>query len=86
MIIRLFFFGLLFYVAYKVIRTVMDRNAPNPRSVFRKGVGEIDDVMIKDPYCQVYFPKREGVHLRENGKDLYFCSPDCRDKFLSAKQ
>jgi YHS domain-containing protein len=38
--------------------------------------------MIKDPFCEIYFPKKDGVHLRIDGKDLYFCSEECRDKFL----
>jgi YHS domain-containing protein len=46
---------------------------------------EIDDVMVKDPYCEVYFPKRKGIQLKVKGEDLYFCSPECRDKFIESK-
>jgi len=49
--------------------------------VFNKTAGEMDDVMIKDPFCEIYFPKKDSVHLRIDGKDLYFCSTECRDKF-----
>lgn len=49
------------------------------------GRAEIDDIMIQDPFCEVYFPKREGVHLNAEGSDLYFCSPECRDKFIAAQ-
>jgi YHS domain-containing protein len=45
----------------------------------------IDDVMIKDPFCEVYFPKREGHHLKYEGKDLYFCSSACREKFIAGR-
>ena len=45
----------------------------------------IDDVMIKDPFCEVYFPKREGHHLKYDGKDLYFCSSACREKFIAGR-
>jgi YHS domain-containing protein len=41
--------------------------------------------MIKDPFCEVYFPKRNGVHLNLSGKDLYFCSNQCKDKYLAAQ-
>ncbi len=47
--------------------------------------GKLDDTMIKDPFCEAYFPKREGVHLRYNGKDLYFCSIACKDKFIASQ-
>ncbi|HBN26760.1 MAG TPA: hypothetical protein DD405_04750 [Desulfobacteraceae bacterium] len=43
---------------------------------------KIDDVMIQDPYCKVYFPKKDGIHLKDKGKNLYFCSSKCRDKYL----
>lgn len=51
------------------------------------GVGKtgnvVDDVMIKDPFCEAYFPRKNGVHLLIDGKDVYFCSTECRDKFVS---
>jgi len=54
------------------------------KAVFNGKAGEIDDVMIKDPFCEAYFPKRNGVHLRVDREDLYFCSTACRDKFLES--
>jgi uncharacterized protein len=39
--------------------------------------------MIKDPYCQAYFPRRNAVHLNFRGSDLYFCSKNCRDKYIA---
>jgi YHS domain-containing protein len=58
--------------------------ASSSRSVSRKTATEIDDVMIKDPFCEAYFPKRNGIHLNFGGKDLYFCSNQCKDKYLVA--
>jgi YHS domain-containing protein len=52
------------------------------KTVYNTTAAQMDDVMIQDPFCEIYFPKKDGVHLRINGKDLYFCSEDCRDKFL----
>lgn len=43
----------------------------------------LDDIMVQDPYCQVYFPKRSGCHIRTEGEDLYFCSEECRDNFMA---
>jgi len=45
----------------------------------------IDDVMVKDPFCEVYFPRREGHHLKYEGKDLYFCSSTCKEKFVQSQ-
>ena len=63
----------------------MLKNVSPSERVDRKATGEIDDVMIKDPYCEVYFPRRSGIHLRHDGQDLYFCSAECRDKFVASQ-
>lgn len=42
---------------------------------------QVDDVMIKDPVCGAYFPKRKGVTLTQRGKLLYFCSEGCRNQY-----
>jgi hypothetical protein len=56
------------------------------KTVSGKEAGQIDDVMIKDPYCEAYFPKRNAVHLNLNTNDLYFCSKECRDKYIAHHQ
>jgi len=40
------------------------------------------DELVKDPVCGVYCPKKEAISIKINGKTYYFCSKDCRDKFL----
>ena len=56
------------------------------KTVSGKETGQIDDVMIKDPYCEAYFPKRNAVHLNLNATDLYFCSKECRDKYIARQR
>jgi len=73
----------LIYFAYRAIKSLMLQGGPSKTKVSREAAGEIDDVMVKDPYCEVYFPQRTGVHLNIKGNDLYFCSTECRDKFIA---
>lgn len=42
----------------------------------------IDDVMLKDPICGTYFPRREAVTVEHGGEIHMFCSAACRDRFL----
>ena len=70
------------YVLYRSVKSWMSPSASSTRSVSRETAAEIDDVMIKDPFCEVYFPKRNGVHLNFGGKDLYFCSNQCKNNYL----
>ena len=72
----------IIYLCYRVFKSWMLQGESPKKTVFKKTAGQIDDVMIKDPFCEIYFPKKDGVHLRIHGKDLYFCSKECRDKFV----
>jgi YHS domain-containing protein len=83
---RLLIFIAIIYIVYKVLKSWMLKNLPLTGSPDSDRVStEIDDVMVKDPYCEVYFPKRKGIHLKVKGEDLHFCSPECRDKFIESR-
>jgi YHS domain-containing protein len=71
------------YIGFRLLKSWIVRNITISQSGTNQPPGEIDDIMIQDPVCQVYFPKRSGVHLHQNGKDLYFCSPECRQRYIS---
>ena len=82
--IRIIILAVVGYVAYRAIKSWMFPAASSSESVAGRNTGEIDDVMIKDPYCEAYFPKRNAVHLHFDGKDMHFCSTQCKDNFLAA--
>jgi hypothetical protein len=75
---------LFFYLAFRLIRFILGQARMPVGHDADRPVGEIDNVMIQDPWCRVYFQKKEGVRLRHRGKDLYFCSAECRDKYLES--
>ena len=83
MIRFIIFFG-VGYLLYRSIKSWMFPSASSIRSATGQNQTEIDDVMIKDPFCEAYFPQRNGVHLRREGRDLYFCSSRCRDDYIAA--
>ena len=49
-----------------------------------EGLTKVDDVMVKDPFCETYFPERKGIKGVIEGKTYYFCSTTCRDRFLES--
>ena len=73
------------YLAYRTVKSWVLRNlqvpgdsgSPNPK---------IDDVMVKDPVCGIYFPQREGVELQHDGQHLIFCSTACRDQYVADRR
>jgi len=82
-LLKLLIFVIGIYACCKLLKYWMAQSIRMGKSVSVKSAGEIDDVMVKDPYCKAYFPKRNGVHLNFGGKDLCFCSKECRDKFIA---
>ena len=72
------------YLLYRAMKSWMFPASDASKPVADKNIGKIDDVMIKDPYCEAYFPKRNAVNLKFNGEDLQFCSTQCKDKFLAS--
>jgi len=71
------------YLLYRAMKSWMFPDDRQKKNVSDQAAGQIDDVMIKDPYCEAYFPRRDAIHLNLSGTDLYFCSEECRDKYLA---
>jgi len=69
--IRFVILFVVVYVLYRSIKAWMFPAASSSESVSGQTTAEIDDVMIKDPFCEAYFPKRNGVHLTFGGKGSY---------------
>jgi YHS domain-containing protein len=80
--IRIIILAVVAYVFYRALKSWMFPAPDAARSVAGKNIGKIDDVMIKDPFCEAYFPKRNAVHLNIDGEDFYFCSAECKDQYV----
>ena len=75
------------YLVYRGAKSWVMRNlqAPGPGQNGSRHPS-IDDVMVKDPVCGIYFPQREGVALKRGGQTFLFCSAACRDRFLDEQK
>ena len=69
------------YLAYRAVKSWVLRNLQVPGQNGSQNA-QIDDLMVKDPICGIYFPQREGVVLHHNGQRLVFCSKECRDRYV----
>jgi uncharacterized protein len=76
---------LLIYLGYRAVKSFTPRDSSSTREV-HEDLTRVDDVMVKDPFCQTYFPKRNGIKAVINGETYYFCSTECRDKYLEQRQ
>ena len=83
----------LIYLGLRALKTLMgppgqgDSRFRRPGSRGSTGANlPVTDEMLKDPYCEVYFPRKEGVPLEFKGETLYFCSTRCRDAYQEKHQ
>jgi YHS domain-containing protein len=79
MIARLLILAGIVYLLFTARRLLKKAGRANR---VETGPDRIDDVMVQDPVCNVYVPRREALHVRHRGKDIYFCGEACRDAFF----
>jgi YHS domain-containing protein len=81
--IKIIVFIAVGYIGFRLLKSWIVKHITFSQTGTNQPSGEIDDIMIQDPVCHVYFPKKSGVHFKQNGKDLYFCSPECRQRYIT---
>ena len=75
-------FLVLLAVGYTLYRSLKSWTAlKRQEKMGGRGQSRIDDVMVKDPICQVYLPQKEGIRWSHDGSDYFFCSQACLEKF-----
>jgi len=77
---RILVLALLFYILFRLLTGGKKQVKKSSRSGL-----ESHDVLVEDPVCKVCVPKKQAVTLEKDGKVLYFCSPECREKFIVSK-
>jgi YHS domain-containing protein len=77
-------FGLgLGYLGYWAIKKVavslgLWPQAPKPLERDRE-----PDVLVQDPVCKTFIPRRDALKTEKGGKTYFFCSEGCLKRFLS---
>lgn len=81
--LRILLYALLAYIIYKFIRlyqVLTRKNKPSRQSKPASGV------MVKDEVCNTYLPREDALKEIVEGKEYFFCSKACRQKFLESKK
>ena len=73
---------ILAYVGYRALKALVFPGQPSSNIDAQGERAPIDDIMVKDPLCETYFPQRKGIKEVIKGETLYFCSKECRDKYV----
>ncbi|MDR1728277.1 MAG: YHS domain-containing protein [Acidobacteriota bacterium] len=65
-----------------LIRRIIASFGVGGRAPQRRAEAQDSNVMVKDPVCGMYMDTRLAVHLEQRGETVYFCSEECKAKFL----
>jgi len=82
---RFFVFIILFYLLYKIIKTVQQSKPEKSENYQFKSSADGGEDLIEDPVCHTYVPLSQAYKKEISGKNHYFCSQQCSDKYVSGK-
>ena len=82
-IFRIILYGFLIYLVYLLYcffkalsRVKKTQSNPSRHS----------GMMVKDEHCNTYLPQEDAIKEVIGDKEYYFCSNECRQKFIEAKR
>jgi YHS domain-containing protein len=73
--------GYLGYVIIKQVARSLGLWPQGPRPL-EKTQGP--DVLVQDPVCKTFIPRREALRAEKDGTTYFFCSEGCLKRFLSS--
>jgi len=82
-LMRIIAYGILAYLIYLLYRffKTVNQSSKRPRTVKAQS-----GMMVKDEACNTYLPKEDALRISYEGRDYFFCSDECKQKFLSSKK
>jgi YHS domain-containing protein len=75
---RLVIFVLLGYFAYRLFKGLL---GTGNRVSGQGSKGNVVSEMVQDPFCKTYIPRNEARRIVLDGKEFFFCSKECAEKF-----
>lgn len=81
---KLIFLGIALYALYRLFandffkRREVDAQAEKEERDAKIAAGD----MVKDPECGTFVSIEDSISVRDGERVFYFCSYECRDKFL----
>lgn len=75
----------LFYLLFRWLTKAGQSDPAADSATPPEVAGPAQDVLKEDPVCHTLIPARQAITLKNNGNTLYFCSSDCRGKFITTQ-
>jgi YHS domain-containing protein len=72
------------YMAYLIIKPVARSLGLWPQAPRPLEKDQEPDVLVQDPVCKTFIPRREALRTEKGGATYFFCSEGCLKRFLSS--
>ncbi len=72
--------AVVLFILYKLL--INDRRKQQDSRLKENEKLAASGIMVKDPVCGTYVDKKSDVRVKNKDEVHYFCSYDCRDKYL----
>lgn len=84
MIFKILLFAVAAYALYRLFMNDRKKSAEQTENEEAKRVA--DGTLVRDPICGVYVEKDSSFSVRNGDTVEYFCSDDCRQKYIKQVQ
>lgn len=84
MMFKILLFAVAAYALYRLFMNDKKKNEEKTENDEAKKVA--DGVLVRDPICGVYVEKESSFSVRNGDTVEYFCSDDCRQKYIKQVQ
>ena len=72
------------YLGYVIIKQVARSLGLWPQTPRPLAKDQEPDVLVQDPVCKTFIPRREALRAEKDGTTYFFCSEGCLKRFLSS--
>ena len=82
---RFIVFILLIYLIYKIVNNFRKIKPESSENSQYKSPPAVEEDLVEDPVCHTYVPLSQAYRKEISGKEYYFCSQQCCEKYISEK-
>jgi YHS domain-containing protein len=72
------------YIGYVIIKKVARSLGLWPQAPRPLEKDQEPDLLVQDPVCKTFIPRREALRTEKGGATYFFCSEGCLKRFLSS--
>jgi YHS domain-containing protein len=85
MLIRFILFSVLFYLLYRIIRYFYRARSTGIKTSQARATPATGEDLMEDPICHTYVPVSQSYKKEIAGKNYYFCSKECCERYILEK-